>query len=297
MKTLKTKLLLTFFISGFFLFGLAGISEAADYYVPTSRSIVDGDTFCDGKCTSDDTIIIRGGARGSLKFQDFDGAGSYITITNENKDPNSRVVITGNGADGSKKILTLDNCKYVDLRGDNDADLEYGIKVINDGTPANNATVWVMGESDHIKLSYLEIAYDGNTTIYGIGIIVQDEGLTSAWIFYDFEIHHNYIHNSKYSGMYLGHNKPATNNDPYISTFSVHDNLLEDLGAYGMCAKGVHSSSNNISIYNNSIDNTGLVTVDPDNSAHSGPNNTAGTLKIFYASTTGWENVVLFQPV
>ncbi len=89
MKTLKTKLLLAFFISGFFLFGLAEITEAAIYYVPISTTTVDGDTFCDGKCASGDTIIIKGGARGGLLFQDFDGAGSYITITNENKNPDS----------------------------------------------------------------------------------------------------------------------------------------------------------------------------------------------------------------
>ena len=241
----------------------------ATYYVEKDVSIVDGNTFCDGrKCTYADTIIIRGGARGSLKFRNFDGNGSYITIANEKG--TSKVEITGNGADGSVKILTLDNCKYVDLRGNNDSSIPYGIKVINDGFSNNNATVWTIGETEHIKLSYLEIAYDGNTTLKGIGIIVQDMGLTSAWTFSDFEIHHNYIHNTKYCAMYLGHNRPVDDNNPYIGTFSVHDNRLEDLGAYGICAKGVHSSSNNISIYNNSVNNTGLVASSPDNAAHSG---------------------------
>ena len=110
---------------------------AADYEVSTSTSIVDGDKFCGGSaCTSADTIIIKAGARGSLKFQDFNGSGSYITITNENTNTDSKVEITGNGANGSNKILSLYNCKYVDLRGNNDSDITYGIKVINDGTPS-----------------------------------------------------------------------------------------------------------------------------------------------------------------
>ena len=97
---------------------VAGVlSAAADivggsiYYVSTSTTIVDGDTFCGGgACTSADTIIIRGGARGSLKFQDFNGAGSYITITNENTNPDSKVVITSNGS-GGWGVLSLSNCK------------------------------------------------------------------------------------------------------------------------------------------------------------------------------------------
>lgn len=57
-----------------------------EYYVPVSTTVVDGNTFYGGgKCTSSDTIIIIGGPRGGLQFKNFDVAGSYITITNENK--------------------------------------------------------------------------------------------------------------------------------------------------------------------------------------------------------------------
>lgn len=229
-----------------------------DYYVENATTLVDGDTFCGGSpCTSADTIIIRGGARGSLRFQDFNGSGSYITITNENTNPDSKVEITSNGANSSTKILNLKNCKYVDLRGDNDPDLEYGIKVINDGTPVSNGTVWVYGESDHIKLGYLEVAFDDNTTASGIGIQVQDANLTTAWTFSNFEIHHNYIHDSKYCGMYLGHNQPTIDNNPYVGTFSIHDNLLEDLGSYGITYKGINGPNNYI--YNNVVKRTGII--------------------------------------
>ena len=233
---------------------------AASYEVSTTKSVVDGNTFCGGSaCTSSDTIIIKGGARGALLFRNFNGRGSYITIANENTNPNSKVEITSNGASGWG-VLSLYNCKYVDLKGDNDGDLAYGIKVINDGTPTRSGSVWVYGKSDHIKISYLEIAFDRNRSIAGNGIQVQDGNLTSAWTFNNFEIHHNYIHDTRYAGMYLGHNNPGGENKPYVGTFSVHNNLLEDMGAYGITFKGVKAANNYI--YNNTIRTTGIVRTD-----------------------------------
>jgi len=260
MKTSKTKLLLAFFISGFFLFGLAGVSEAADYYVPTATSTVDGDTFCGGKCTSADTIIIRGGARGNLLFKDFNGNGSYITITNEKKIPSSKVVITTNNIGSTYAGLELRDCKYVDLRGDNDVNLAHGIKVLSDGTPIMASAVRVRQECDHLKIGYIETSHLGNpSTTAGVGILVQDNTMDSTYIWDTIEIHHNYIHDTRYAGMYLGQNYPPIQDNPYIANFSIHDNLLEDLGAYGMTLKGVHSTSGVCSIYNNVIKRTGLV--------------------------------------
>jgi len=223
------------------------------FYVEKDDKTVDGNTFCDGrKCTSADTIIIRGGARGNLLFKNFDGNGSYIPIMNENGA--SKVVITNDGTSG-RGCLSLSNCKYVDLRGDNDGDLVYGIKVINDGTPACSGTVWVYGESDHIKISYLEITCEGNTTISGNGIFVQDGTLSAAWIYDTFDIHHNYIHDTRYAGMYLGQNYPYEQDNPYIARFNVHDNILKNLGTYGLVLKGLNGGPN--ICHNNFIDTTG----------------------------------------
>jgi len=227
----------------------------AVYYVPTSTTTVDEDTFCGGgACTSADTIIIRGGARGGLKFQDFDGAGSYITITNENTNPDSRVEIDGRSGFG---CLSISNCKYIDLRGNNDGDLAYGIKVINDMTSQTAGTVWVYGESDHIKISYIEATCEGSTVIAGIGIFVSDGSLPPSWTFDTFEIHHNYIHDTRYAGMYLGHNDPISYISPYSARFSVYNNIIENAGTYGMVLKGLNGGPN--SFYNNVVDTTDVV--------------------------------------
>ena len=228
--------------------------DAKDYTVRTGTGIVDGDTFCGGRaCTSSDTIILKGGARGNLLLQDFDGNGAYIHIVNQNIDPDSKVEING--------ALQLDNCQYVDLRGDNDPNLTYGIKVLNDGIPSATVnSIRVMGKSDHIKISYIEVAFDGNTTSSGNGILISDAAESAAWIWDTFEIHHNYIHGARYAGMYLGQNEPYAKDDPVIANISVHDNIIDDSGAYGMVLKGVSKSSGVCTIYNNKIRVTGLVT-------------------------------------
>lgn len=236
----------------FLILYLCSPAWAANYYVETTDSSVDGDTFCGGgQCTSADTIYIRGGARGDLEFKDFDGDGSYITITNE--DVASRVIITNNGVGDSWAPLGLKNCSYIDLRGDGRAGETYGIKVIHDGDPAAADAVWAYQEGDHIKISYLEIAFDGNTTDVGDGIGVKDPTLTNSSIFDTFEIHHNFIHGSRYAGMYLGQNTPPSTNLPWIANMVVHDNLLEDCGYYGINVKGVHSTSGATQLYNNII--------------------------------------------
>ena len=240
-----------------FLFCLLPVwVDAADYTVSTGTSTVDGDTFCGGSpCTSADTIIIDGGARGNLLFKDFDGNGKYITITNEDTNPDAKVIITTGSVGETYAGLELRDCKYVDLRGNNDADLAYGIKVITDGTPVMSSTVRVRQESDHIKVGYLEV--EGGRSA-GTGIMVLDNTLLTSWIFDTFEIHHNYIHDTGYAGMYLGQNNPWSEDNPYIANFSVHDNLLEDLGAYGITLKGVRADSGVCSIYNNTVKRTGL---------------------------------------
>jgi len=250
---MKNEIKNTLILVAFLLCLLPALVWAADYTVSTGTSIVDGNNFCGGsKCSSSDTIIIAGGARGGLKFQNFDGNGSYITIKNDNS---TRVVITRD----DKGSLTLDACKYVDLRGDSLAGEKYGIKVINDGDPRSASTVRIKGKSGHIKISYLEIAFDGNTTDTGNGIFIADGSLSSSWIWDTVEIHHNYIHNARYAGMYLGQNKPDKNDDPYLANVSVHDNILENLGSYGITLKGVSASSGPCSIYNNKVTTTGLV--------------------------------------
>ena len=236
-------------------------SWAASFTVSTSTSIVDGNSFCGGRaCTSSDTILIQGGNRKDLLFRNFNGNGSFITIKNQGETPDKKVVITSTSSVGWG-TLSFSNCKYLDIRGNNDSAYTYGIKVINNGSTGDSNTVWFYGDCDHIKVSYIEVAFDGNTHTAGLGIKFGADDETSSTVYDTAEIHHNYIHDTRYSGMYLGSNHDAQ--DRYwIKNFSVHDNLLVNMGSYGITLKGVSSSSNPCLIYNNTIKNTGLIRTD-----------------------------------
>ena len=258
----------------------------ANYDVSTGTTTVDGDTFCGGAaCTSADTITITGGARGDLTIRDMDGSGTYITITNE---AINRVVITHDDSDSENGVLVFDDCKYVDFKGNGNDSFAwttdcktaacYGFLIENDGNPTTpSTTVHVKGESDHIKISYVEIDWPTGASGAGSsGIAVHDQNLTSAWTFDTFEIHHNYLHDSQYAGMYFGHNEPSaadgcnagTTTCPYVANFLIYDNLMEDLGSYGITYKGVEAGSTANEIYSNIVRVTGLLTPNSDDAKH-----------------------------
>jgi hypothetical protein len=253
-----------------------GDADATTWCIESTDTTVDGDTFCgdpSGVCDSGDTLYIEGGARGDLELRDFDGGGSYITIINKDT---TRVVMTENG-DVAIGVLRIDDCQYIEVRGDGlsshawssgcKTDSCYGIKLTVSGNP-DSGMIRVVGESDYIKLMYIEIDMSGKSGGNGAesAIQVQDGDLTASSAFSNFEIAYNYSHHVYYTNMYLGHNQPhaSQGDDPYVVDFLVHDNLMEDSGAYGMNLKGVEDGSTGTKIYNNIIRNTGLIYVGED---------------------------------
>ena len=247
----------------------------ATYTILNATTIFDGDTDCAGACTSADVIEIEGGARKDLLLKDLDGNGSYITVRNDNA---TRVVMTQDDAAWPHNgVIELKDCSYVDLRGDNLGGETYGIKLI--GTYRHGVRVRQSG--DHIKISYIEIENSdpsNNTTTNGIAVF--DNTMAATDVYDTIEIHHNYIHDTGYAGIYTGVNSPDSDDNPYVSNVSIHNNTLEDLGSYGITLKGVHTDSGVCSVYDNTIDNTGLYFTSEDNSAHQGIG-----VQYFYGST------------
>lgn len=251
----------------------SSVAGAADHTIGLGVSTVDGGTFCGASaCTAADTIIIEGGTRGRLILQNLNGNGSYITIKNDAS--GTRSTLTGSTNEAA--TLLINNCRYIDLRGDGDPhNHTYGINVVN---VHSSGAVKVHGQSDHIGIGYLEVEQTG-TELSQSGITVNDSNLSSAWTYDTFEIHHNYVHDVSYAGMYLGHNKPAADNNPYLANFSIHHNLLEDLGSYGFTFKGVKAGSTHNSIHNNIIrasnrtsgSSTGLIMDESQCTAHNKP--------------------------
>ena len=255
----------------------------ADYPVSTVTGSVNGQTFCDGNpCTSADTIIITGGARGDLQLINFDGDGEYITVINE--DSATRVTITYVGTYFGG--IQINNSSWIDVRGDgysgndwvsgcSDASC-YGIVVTTTGDIPNSAMIASVGDCDNIKISYIEVDGSNDTSEGESGIIVGSKSLDDSSTLSDWEVHHNYVHGVPYAGMYFGNNDPPGEYNPYLADFLIHDNLLEDLGGYGITYKGIKTGSVGSLIYNNIIRasnrssgaSTGLVTTEDDGFKH-----------------------------
>ena len=169
----------------------------------------------------------------------------------ENSNPNKRVIVNYSGGYGA---IQLRNCSYVDLNGNNDPDLEYGILIQSSETLI--AGINHLEGDDHIEISYIEIDLSNVPGTTGSGIVIGNENVDDETIIYDtFEIHHNYIHNVRYAGMYLGKNQGANYglDDPWIKNIRVHHNLFEDMGHYGITMKGIHSTNVESAIYYNTL--------------------------------------------
>jgi len=113
-----------------FLLALPSLAAADTYYVDSGQNKVDGNTFCDGKCTSEDKIVIRAGQRDHLYIKDFDGNGEYIVITNEDTVNNIPVTITNTIP--NKRGLHVFGCKWIKLLGNGDPEVEYGIVMLDE---------------------------------------------------------------------------------------------------------------------------------------------------------------------
>ena len=221
--------------------------DATTWCVPLSDSNIDIDfnTYCGGACDKTYTWYIEGGTRaGNIEFLNFIGdAANIINITHDGV---TRAIVNGGSTYGS---IVLNHCQYVHLDGSGLGGETYGIKSANSGVSSD---VRVRGESGHIKISYIEMAKGG--------ILINDgAAMDNTYTWDTFEIFNNYIHDTWYSGMYLGQNDPSTLDAPYIKNVSVHDNLFEDIGAYAMNIKGVHSTSGVNYVYNNVVRRTGVM--------------------------------------
>ena len=83
----------------------------ADYAVTSGDSVVDGDTFCGGVCQPGDRLIVDGGTRGELTFQDLNGSsGNPIIVLGDSSDARIEMDVGGgiNGIFRDLEWVTFD---------------------------------------------------------------------------------------------------------------------------------------------------------------------------------------------
>jgi len=261
MKIPKTKLLLTFFISGFFLFGLAGVSEAADYIIPTSMTFVTPSTF--SGVEPGDCLLMEAGVRTGITFKGFKGEpGNPILITNQDG------VVDINTSYTYGWAVYIRDCQHINFSGKGDTD-EYGIKI----SESNTGAILGYRKTEYIEIENIEI------TKTGIGISVKtkddengDPVIRGEWTQHDTTIHDCYIHDIRGEGLYIGSSSWGEGIDPALDGVYVYNNIFENIGFDGI---QIGSAPDNVEVHHNYVNGSGQST---EGRPPSGANNVAGII-------------------
>ncbi len=156
--------------------------------------------------------------------------------------------------------LALNNCKYFKLTGTGDAQYQYGIKVQQTGSGVSGVSIASL--SDHVEVERIEVA---GADFAGIMIKTDPTCDPATWrqnfTMQDVKVHHNYIHDVKGEGLYIGntfYSQGITKNcDGQSITLYPHDiiglqvynNLTQRTGAEGIqyaCASDAEVHDNTV---------------------------------------------------
>ncbi len=166
--------------------------------IPTNRSFIIG---------------IEGGAvRNPIEFKNWTGTAQFpIVITNMHGTGRVQISdeVPGNSSATKQDGINMVGCKYVQLRGDNDPSMRYGIQILRAGginAGSGHRGVEVGGISSDVEISYLEIQ-----DVAFCGIMVKQDPNCDPLLSYpslvyrNISIHDNYIHDVGGEAMYVGY--------------------------------------------------------------------------------------------
>ena len=241
------------------------VIDGAGRIMPANRSYVIG---------------IEAGSHGRLNFRNWVGSPAYPVII-ANKDGKA-VISDALGSVGD--AVTLSNCTYVQIRGDNAAVARYGIEIARAGEPggAGWRDLIVTGASSFVEVAFVEAHH---ATFAGI-MVKSDpscntpetsltnhnwgnsEPLPAApinFVMQGINIHDCYVHDTGGEGMYLGYSSwakqvlcdSANTNHPKASVrghelqhLRVNHNLVERSGWDGI---QVSSATLDIKVHDNIV--------------------------------------------
>lgn len=161
--------------------------------------------------------------------------------------------------------LALNNCKYVKLTGTGDPQFEYGIKVQQTGAGVSGITIASL--SDHVEVEKIEIA---GADFAGIMIKTDPTCDPATWrqnfTMREVKVHHNYIHDVKGEGLYIGNTfysqgvtrtcdgQSVTLYPHDIVGLEVYENLTQRTGAEGI----QYACASNAEVHDNTVLDAGL---------------------------------------
>lgn len=226
-----------------------------DVTLGATRTTIDGDTICSGVCQPGDTITLSSGtSAGGIYINDLVGAdGNPIIIRNTS---GAQTVIDTN--DGSSepsygRAVYITNSKFIKIDGSNGYDVSafdainptatsYGIRL----TDSYQYGFLIVQDVSEIEICYVEIDNIGSASTVGIGIKenskIDSTNIMPGVTFNGFKIHHNYIHDTKTEGIYIGATGSCSTNASCCNSSDDLDDAIRWTG---------------IEIYENSLYNTG----------------------------------------
>ncbi|HYD84792.1 MAG TPA: chitobiase/beta-hexosaminidase C-terminal domain-containing protein, partial [Opitutus sp.] len=224
--------------------------------LPTNRSFVIG---------------IEGGTRNPIRFNSWTGTAAFpIVITNVHNAAERASVsdeVPGDPNATRRTAIYLDDCKFIQLRGDNNPSFRYGIEVARAGGSVNGGGVRgveVTGASSDVEISFLEIREIGFAGI----MVKQDPGCSAAsshpdLVYENISIHDNYIHDCGAEGLYIGFSfwtddRCTTDVGGFahnIEGLRIYNNLVERCRWDGI---QVGAATSDVAIYNNVIIDSGF---------------------------------------
>lgn len=262
------------------LFLSLGIAQAQnftgyDLIVPESAvgndvTVVDG-TGVTLPANRSFVIGIEGGVRNPIRFENWTGTSEYpIVITNKHGTGRVQIsdLVPGDPTATNRTAIAMNHCKYIQLRGDNDPSMRYGIEIARAGgknAGSGRRGVDVYGRSTDVEISFLEIR---EVSFCGI-MIKHDPGCDPtlchpALVYRNMSVHDNYIHDVGGEALYVGYSfwpEDKCLSDPNagyahnIEGLRIYNNLVERCKWDGV---QVGAATMDVDIHHNIIVDSGL---------------------------------------
>lgn len=221
------------------------------HLIPTDQVEVDGALV---DIRPGDTLLLEGGTRDHLKFLNITGsteAPVVITMADE------KVVINTTAHTG----IAFNNCAFVHLTGAGGPEM-YGIEI----AAAGSMGIYVTEYSTDVEADHMEIHHIGFAGIMAKTDPNCDRMDLRDFVMKNISFHHNYIHDTGGEGFYIGYSwYPRREIECGGSMVSIYPHALQGVRVYDNIIKNtgwdglqVGSSTADVKIYGNYIENYGL---------------------------------------
>ncbi len=189
-------------------------------------------------------------------------AGNYhkIVIGNFQGNATNPIVIINYGGQVVASQITFDNnASYFKLTGAGDPSITYGFKVANSG----NLVGIGVGLAHHVEVCNVEVTGAEVGFIFKKNPISTDSrSIAPNYVLSNYKIHHNYLHDIKNEGMYIGHTAP--DGDPArnyllplrMDQIEIAYNIVSNTGWDGI---QLSNARNGAKIHHNTVTNYGSV--------------------------------------